>query len=365
MSNNYYFFCLAYSNIPAILSIIEKKDISKLNICVVVTFESHKLFWLELIEDNNLKWKVIFLDIYPGGKMRNPLTWIRIRKLIMKLFKSNFQFVHNSNIYFFSSSFSLAIFALIKILSRTNIVYFLDCDKRISPIWYKLYKLKSIALLVLGYLFYKVDIKIVNVDDNPVPTLSNRFFKKLKIKRITDQEYPYDIEIISKYNFVNSNITADKCVVLLDDDCYSFSSFSGVEFQGILSKLKKLIELNYIKSEILFKRHPNPAFHKKEFSLIYSDYSECPYYVPADFIFLEPTIRCVIGGFSTTLGIAAKYYNVKAISYIKLVSFRSEGYKNRVIKILEAESDNKIVFPDSWEELNSLLKNVNIRGDIN
>jgi len=366
MSNNYYFFCLAYSNIPAILSIIERKGISKANIYIIVTLESRRLFWQDLIKCNNLKWKIVFLEKILNYNLKNPLNWHKIRKDIKRIFENNFKFVCHSNIYFFSHSFALDAFALIKMLSQAkNKIYFLDCDKLTLPKWYKLYKLKNvIALLILGYLCFGVDITIVNKDNNPIPTLSKRFFKKAKIQRINEREYPYDIDILEKYNFIKNDITGNKSIVLLDDDCYSSSFLSKEEYSKILGKLINLIESNFEKSEILFKRHPTVAFHTKEFNSIYSDYSECPFYISADFLFIEPSIRWVIGGYSTVLRNVPKYYNVRSISYLKLVPFRNEDYKKILIELQKVESNGKISLPNSWEELNSLLKNNSVRGDI-
>lgn len=367
MSNDYYFFCLAYSNIPAILSIIERKGISKLNIYIVVTLESRRLFWQELIKYNNLKWKIIFLEKITNYNIKNPLNWYKIRKDIKRIFENNFKFVCRSNIYFFSHSFVLDAFALIKMLSQANNkIYFLDCDKLTLPKWSKLYKLKrAVGLLILGYLYFGVDISIVNNDNNPIPTLSKRFFKKAKIQRINEREYPYDIDILEKYNFIKNDITENKSIVLLDDDCFPASSLSKEEYSKILVKLKKLIESNFKKNEVLFKRHPSIAFHTKEFNSIYSAYSECPSYLPADFIFLKPSIKWVIGGYSTVLRTIPKYYNVRSISYLKLIPFQNEDYKKFIIELQKKESDGKINLPNSWEELNLLLKGNNIKGEDN
>jgi hypothetical protein len=56
---------------------------------------------------------------------------------------------------------------------------------------------------------------------------------------------------------------------------------------------------------------------------------------------------------------------VKSISYLKLVPFRNEDYKKILIKLQKVESDGKINLPNSWEELNLLLKRNNIRGKDN
>lgn len=368
MSNDYYFFCLAYSNIPAILSIVERKGISKSNIYIVVTLESRRLFWQDLIKYNNLKWKIIFLEKIPNYNLKNPLNWHKIRKDIKLIFENNFKFVNYSNIYFFSHSFALDAFALIKILSKAkNKIYFLDMDKFEYPKWHKLYKLKRvIGLLILGYLCFGVDISIADCG-MPFPTLSKRFFENLNVQKLSEKKYPYDIDILRKYNFVNKDITENKSIVLLDDDCFPQSSLSKENYLIFLGKLKSLIDLHFKRSEVLFKRHPSIAFHTKEFNSIYIDYSECPSYISTDFIFIEPSIRWVVGGRSTVLKNIPKYYNnVKSISYLKLLPFHDKKkLKKILIKRHIKESDNKINLPNSLEELNLLLKRNNIRGEDN
>jgi len=353
MSNDYYFFCLAYANIPAILSIIERKGISKSNIYIVVTLESRRLFWQDLIKYNNLKWKIVFLEKIQNYNLKNPLNWYEIRKDVKRIFENNFKCVNYSNIYFFSHSFALDAFALIRMLSRAkNKIYFLDCDKMEYPKWRKLHKLKDvIGLLILGYICFGVDISIADYG-RPFPTLSKRFFKNTNVQRISEKKYPYDIDVLRKYNFISKDITENKSIVLLDDDCFSQSSASKENYLIFLGKLKNLIDLHFKRSEVLFKRHPSIAFHTRQFNSIYCDYSECPSYISADFIFTEPSIRWVVGGYSTVLRDIPKYYNnVKSISYLKLLTFRNENMKKIFIKRHIEESDNKINLPNSWEEL--------------
>lgn len=352
MTNSYYFFSLAYSNIPPILSIIERLNVANSDINIVLHIESHRLFWQQLIEHNNLKWNVIFLDTNIKSNLKNPFSWIRIRKRINLLFKRNFQSVCRSHIYFFSSSFGLMVFALVKLLAKKNRLYFIDCDKRVYPEWYDL---KNIVKWFLMRLLYRVEIKIVKVDDHTAPTLSKRFFEKAKVQKIGEREDFYDTEILKKYNFANGSIIANKRIVWLDDDTGSHVSLSSEGVCQMLNKLKNIIEGNFSKNEILFKRHPNPHFHTRDFSSIYASYSEYPYHIPADFIFLEPSIKFTIGGYSTVLPIASLHHNVKAISYLRLVPFRDESYKNYIIGILKKESDNRIIFPNSWEALRCLL----------
>lgn len=352
MMNRYDFFSLAYSNVPPILSIIEKLYIKNLNINIVVHIESHRLFWQDLIKHNNVKWKLIFLNTDIKGSLKNPLSWIRIRKHINLLFKKNFQSVCDSHIYFFSSSFALMVFALIKLLAKRNRLYFIDCDKRVYPEWYNL---KNIGKWFLMRLLYRVDIKIVKIGDRAAPTLSKHFFEKAKVQRIGEREDFYDTEVLRKYNPINGEITFKKKIVLLDDDCWMPGYSSSEDIYKMLDILKKIIETNFSKSEILFKRHPNPQFHTTDYNSIYKDYSEYPYYVPADFIFLEPNIKFVIGRNSTVLPIASLHHGVKAISYLRLVPFQDERFKNRLIEILKKESSNEIVFPNSWDALSYLL----------
>ena len=354
MPGNYYFFSLSYSNIPAILSIIEKLDSTDANINIIVHIESHRLFWQELIRSKYSPWRVIFLNTVEGS-LKNPLLWFKTRQSTRRMFKMYFQALRDAHIYLFSLSPPLQVLTLIKLLTRRNSIYFLDCDRRVFPKWHSLRS--SIYRLLLHFL-YGIDVDMVRIGDSAAPFLARSFIKKAKVQQLTRQDYQdyYDVGILQKYDFVDSEIKAGKHIVLLDDDCYLYESPTSREaYYRMLNTLKKVIESNFSRGEVLFKRHPNPAFHTRDFAPIYRDYLEYPYYVPADFIFLDPNIRFVVGGHSTTLASAARYFNVKSISYLKLVPFHNEDFKAHIIELLKSESDNKIAFPDSWEELNSLL----------
>lgn len=351
MPSDYYFFSLSYSNIPAILSIAERLDSTESNVHIIVHIESHRLFWQELIKVNHLKWQVIFLDISREGSLKNPLSWFQTRQSLKRTFQAQFQALHNAHVYFFSLSPPLPVLAMIDRLARRNTIYFLDCDQRDFPKWRGL---RNRAYRFLVRIIYEIDVDMVRIGDSAAPFLSEDFIKQAQVQQLTGQHY-YDVAILKKYDFVGDDIKAGKRLVVLDDDCYLYEAPSNGETGKALSTLKKVIASKFPDREVLYKRHPNPAFHTRNFDSIYGDYVEYPYYVPADFIFFNPDIELVIGGFSTTLALAAKHFNTRAISYLKLIPFQNEVFKDSIIETLRSESNDKIAFPDSWEELNSLL----------
>jgi hypothetical protein len=88
---------------------------------------------------------------------------------------------------------------------------------------------------------------------------------------------------------------------------------------------------------------------------VYQGCTEYPSHIPADFILCDSQIKFVIGGCSVTLSVAGKHTHAVAISYVKLIPFRNEAYKQHLMDYWLQESGGKVVFPDSIEEFISLI----------
>jgi len=351
MPGDYYFFCLSYSNVPAILSVVDGLDAGGVSIHIIVHMESHRLFWEELVKSKNLNWEVISIDTGAPERLYNPVSWFRVRRSIRQTYRGYFQALHGAQIYFFSLIPPLPVLTLIKRLAGKSSIYFLDCDKRVFPEWHSV---KNEVYRILVRLLYAVKVNMVRVADGAAPMLSRDFLNSAGVSELNGQHF-YNPEVLRRYDFITGERDEIIRLVLLDDDCFIYEiPASGVAY-GVVSNTKKIIDANFQKSEVIFKRHPNPAFHTRQFGAIYEGYSEYPYYVPADFMFLNTDIKFVVGGFSTTLAIASKRFGVRAVSYLKLVTLRDEAFKEQMVDILKTESDDKIAFPESWEELGLLL----------
>jgi len=133
---------------------------------------------------------------------------------------------------------------------------------------------------------------------------------------------------------------------------------------------KNLIELNSVKKlyeeifnlsiDFALKKHPFPIEEKNNDTISYyntfEDCEELPEYVPSE-LFYNNTRQNVISLFSASLITASQFDHLKAISLLELIDWRHKSYKKEFKKHLAEESNNKILFPASLEELKEILLN--------
>jgi len=316
--------------------------------------EQIRIFWDKLITNKNLNWNLIFLDTRPPGRYRNILSWFKIRSRINKLFENNFKSVENAYFYCCGTAIDLVLFSLVKLIAIRNTVVFLDIA---YPDTEKYYSLKSLFLLIHTWLFYRLDVAIRRFDYKEIPFvfLSERYFEKLDVQ-LHEFKYHYDARLLQKYDPIPARYTSGKKIVWLDDD----GSVYGHEMQEqVLSRfkeIKRIIDKNFAKNEVLLKAHPNPDFHAQYLASIYDDYEEMPSFMNADFVISNPNIKFILGGNSAVLSTAAIHTNIIAISYLKLMPFEDQEIKGNLIEFLMQLSDRKILFVDSLKELDLLFK---------
>ena len=355
-SDKFYFTCPSYGFISSVLALIDQAASKNPGINIIVMDEQMRLFWNNLIINKSLKWNLIFLNTKPPGRYRNVLSWLKIRPLIRKLFEDNFKSIENSYFYCCGHATNLILFSLVKLIAKKNTVVFLNI---LYPDTQRLYSLKSLLLLIHTWVFYRIDVyvnfRLFDYSKSPIVYLSDRFFKKLNI-RLHEFKYHYNARLLQKYNPIPDRYTWDKKIMWLDDDCSVYGSEMQDQALNCFKAIKSIIDENFAKNEVLYKRHPNPYFCSKDSTPIYGDYEELPSFMNADFIISNPNIKFILGGISAVLSTTAMNTDIMAMSYLKLMPFQDQKIKNSVIEFLMQLGDQKILFIDSLEELNLLFK---------
>jgi hypothetical protein len=350
-SDVYYFTCPSYGFISLILSIIEEIPTVNPQITIIVFDDQMRSFWCQLTANNRLNWTILLLQTKIPGRFRHVRSWMKIRPTVNRLFKDHFLPIRHSCFVCCGSANDVILFSLIKRIAPHNVIIFLDIAALDTP---ALYNVKSLILLLHTWIFYKLDVTIRNVAGQPSIFLSSRFFTNRNIRH-HKLEYYYNADLLRKYNPVSASLTHGIKLLWLDDDSLTYSRPLRHEIHVCLRALKRIVDSHFAKHEVLYKRHPNPGFHSREFKSIYADYAEFPSHISADFIFTNSGIQYILGGLSVVLSTAARNSDMSAISYAKLIPYEDEDYKRQVIELRVQDSDQKIVFLDSVDEFQALL----------
>lgn len=242
------------------------------------------------------------------------------------------------NVYYKNSEREFARFKFnVKTLTDKNIIKFLfKYGKLYMRFFYKI-------ILDLDLVFYKMNRPIFGIDE--------KFFKKHNIREILpDKNYDQLIsEVIKNSNVLEKNY--DNLIV----------------GQGLMKGIIKFDSMKELYGNILnmpfefaFKKHPKPLGRIKkseeEFYTLFKKCGEISRYIPVELTFNNIS-KNVISIASVALIPASKMKHLKAISLLELVDWHNESYKSKFKDYLRNASNDRILFPNNFEELKKRLLN--------
>ncbi|WP_022668282.1 hypothetical protein [Desulfospira joergensenii] len=357
-SDKFYFTCPSYGFITPILSIIDEIMPANPQIEIIVMNEQMRLFWQQLITSKSLSWNLVFLPTRPPGRFRNALSWLRIRPAIRKLYEKNFKSVAGAYFFCCGHGSDLILFSLVKMIASENKVIFLNIQTTETI---RVLNLKALVLYLHNWVIYRLDITIrrFQFSEKPRVFLSKNFFKKLGAP-FHEFKYFYCHNLLKKYNSIPSQYISGKKLLVLADTYLIYDKKKKEEIHNCLQEIKQTIGRNFSRSEVLYKLHPNSMFQREDIDKIFEEYEKMPSFMSADFIFSDSKIEFIIGSLSAALSTAAKHTDITAISYSKLMPFEKQKIKKKnMLDFWSEESDQKIRFIGSIEELDSIFRRDN------
>ena len=188
-----------------------------------------------------------------------------------------------------------------------------------------------------------MDLVILEDNCRPFFGFDNNFLKKNKIKKksldIDFKELKLDV---MKRNYVKQK------------ECDNLIVTSGLISTNIVNhtSLKRMYRhLFDLPHKFMIKAHPNPNFSDKGFFDNFEKYLD---YIPAELL-LANVGRNVLSVASNTLIPASQLEHLNAISLLELVEWINQSYKKKIKTWFIEESNNRIIFVKTLEELNKLL----------
>ena len=243
-------------------------------------------------------------------------------------------------------------FYLAKELSKKGNVYHRRIVrelKKFKPSWSKPIFIKGILYKIIMKLIFDLNIMYYETNKDPRMGVDNDFLKKYNIRDYAPDLHTEEIilEAVKK-----SKINYRDYDNLIVDDGLS----SNILKTDSLQKLyKNLFEMPI---EFAFKKHPKPLEQMEQVELsFYEPFKHCdelPMYIPVE-LFFNNIKKNVLSVFSASLIIASKLEHIKTISLLELVDWHHETYKKEWRSHLIEKSNNKILFPKSFEELEEIL----------
>ena len=127
-----------------------------------------------------------------------------------------------------------------------------------------------------------------------------------------------------------------------------------IDEDSLIKIYESLLKLPY---RFTVKYHPRvlKAHKPARYEELFINCEELPDYIPVELLF-NNIRKNVISVFSISLISASQLEHLKAISLLELVEWNDESYKKEIKTWLMKESNNRIIFVKTFEELNKLLE---------
>ena len=251
----------------------------------------------------------------------------------------------NDKFYLLDNSFTIEGFYLAKKFSQRCSVFYQCLEKHIQPYRGILFNLKGLKRIIARIIIKKVlGISLVfkDVNKKPIFGIDEEFLYENSIKRLKPN---IDLKRL-KLKVINKNyVSLKKYDNLIVDQGLLDTHY--VKHDSIIRLYKNLFSYNF---DFVIKIHPN----FKNTKSLFINYPKYPDYIPVELLFGNIK-KNVISVYCTSLITASRFRNIKAISLLELVEYENESYKQKIRKMLSEESDNKIIFVKSFDELKKLL----------
>ena len=221
--------------------------------------------------------------------------------------------------------------------------------KKFKSEGYKPIFIRGTILRIAFKLILDLDLKHYTGRGVPFIGVDNKFLEKYNIV-----DYPLDYTHEELIIDVAKNIKSSYkiCENLIIDQ----GSFGDILKPGSIKNLYK--SLLDIPVKYTFKKHPGPTAKDSLSDIatidLFKNCDEVPRYIPVELLF-NNIQNSIISVFSAPLITASHFKHLKSISLIELVEFNDASYKEKVKNNLIEKSNNKILFPTSFEELKNIL----------
>lgn len=260
----------------------------------------------------------------------------------------------DDNLYLLGNLYDISSFYLAKEWAKKGNVYFGLLGMGIG---YNVYEEKGKLNLrrwirTLSRYMYKMflglDLILLEVNKKPAYGIGDRFLQKNGIKNLCLEKNLTELQLeaikknpikLKEYN--NLIITEGDVSDVINED-------------SVTKIYRNLLELP---CEFAIKHHPQVVRNSESygFKQIPTNLEELPDYIPVELL-LNNIRKNVVSVYSGSLIPASKLEHLRAISMLELVQWVDESFKSEVKEWLMKESNGRIIFVTTFDELSKLLE---------
>lgn len=338
--NKIIIFCQAPADIPYVLSLYEKYKDEKLIFVYVINVENVFKF----IQGLNLNLSALIFIPYVLGTFKSVFQIIKERKRIKALKKQYFDFVINTDVYFFSRFEDWLTSSFLVGLEKRNSIYYIDHYDFSAEIFVK--RKLNFKLLILKIVYYS--LTNANFKLEIIEKLPEFQFQKY---RIVKQKPELNMDVFNKYSYKIDVVDDTNPIVLFfispcEIVIYDCESHDEIQLQIV----RLLKQLNW---KVIVKGHPRLGVPENVMDLVDV---QIPSYVPAEFVQIENVSMC-LGIITSALAHFAQNTVAPTYSLLNLFQFKDSNSANQYKGYLSRLSNNKIKYFLDYDDFENSIKN--------
>jgi hypothetical protein len=338
--NKIIIFCQAPADIPYLLSLYEKYKEEKVISVYVINVENVFKF----IQSLKLNLHALVFIPYALTSFKSILQIIKERKRIKTLKKQYFNFVVNTDVYFFSRFEDWLTSSFLNVLDRKNSIYYVDHYDFSSEIFVKRkLNFKLLILKIVYYILTDVSFKLEIIEKLPEFQFQNSRIKKQipEINNSIFHKYRYKIDVVKDPKPI-ALFFISPCEAVI----YDCESHDEIQLQ-IVQLLKKF---NWT---VIVKGHPRLGVPENVMNLVDI---KIPSYIPAEFVQIENVSMC-LGIITSALAHFAKNTEIKTCSVLNLFQFKDFNSRNSYRDYLSELSNDQIIYFQDYNDFENSVKN--------
>jgi len=337
-------FCQAPADIPFVLTLYEKYNATSLISIYVINVQG----MFDFLKDQNLNVKELIYIPYSLRNIKSVNEILKERKRINLLYKEYFENIKKGDIYFFAKYEDWVTASFVSRLAKNKSikVNYVDHNDNLGELY------KSRRIIPLKIVLYLSILKfITNVwfKGSKIEILPEFPFTNYNIKRIhLDVEKSVFIKHQYNFNFFEpENINA----ILFVSPC-EVTIFDPEEYDKILVEVIEILQK--IGFSIFIKGHPRLGLPNNIENIVNF---VIPSYIPGEFINNNLFSLC-LGIDTTAITHYAKHEKIPTYSLAKFFPASSLNLRNVAIEYLKQQSNHKINFCDTINDLHTIALNI-------
>jgi len=211
----------------------------------------------------------------------------------------------------------------------------------------KINNIRDLLLLVKLKIIYGLDSTMIRIIINKVPYIPDKFMKH-KVHKIIPEETSK--KLLEDFDYKQFNVfdVANYSIIYFDQGYFYRDNFVDIDlFQNEINAIFNILSKYFTNEEIAIKYHPGDNADKNKINAG----TVLDNYIPAEFLYSN-NVKMYLSFSSGSLGNVEKGL---AVSLVDLITYKTDGIREKVREATLKKSYSNILFPASLDDFEKIV----------